>query len=149
MIARDKHEPLPPGALLDKEGRPTTDPNALMQGGALLPFGAHKGYALAVMAMLLSTVLVREGEDREGGDSTKVFFCAIDTGVFGQGAPAAAGQMFDTVRATPPAEGFDEVLIPGDPERRSAERRRKQGIPVAEDTWAAIANTAIEVGVSL
>jgi len=53
------------------------------------------------------------------------------------------------VRSTPPTEGFDEVLIPGDPERRSAERRRKQGIPVADETWAAIAKTAEELGVSL
>jgi LDH2 family malate/lactate/ureidoglycolate dehydrogenase len=170
MIARDKHEQVPPGALLDKEGWPTTDPNALMQGGALLPFGSHKGYALALMATLLSTVLVREGEDREGGDSTKVFFCAIDTRVFGDdesklhggagggegvlrrhvtSAPQAASTVFEKVRATPPAEGFDEVLIPGEPERRSAERRRKEGIPVAEDTWQAIMKTASEVGVSV
>jgi LDH2 family malate/lactate/ureidoglycolate dehydrogenase len=149
MIARDKHEQVPPGALLDKEGRPTTDPNALMQGGALLPFGGHKGYALALMATLLSTVLVREGEDREGGDSTKVFFCGIDVRVFGDGAPQAASAVFEKVRATPPAEGFEEVLIPGEPERRSAERRRQEGIPVAEDTWQAIVKTAAELGVSV
>jgi LDH2 family malate/lactate/ureidoglycolate dehydrogenase len=152
MVARDKHEPLPPNTLLDKDGHPTTDPNALFQGGALLPFGAHKGYALSLMAVLLSSVLVRspEGEGGQGGgEGGKVFFCAVDAGVFGARAPAAAARVFQQVRAVPPAEGFERVLIPGEPERRSAQRRRAEGIPVAEDTWRAIAATAADLGVTL
>jgi LDH2 family malate/lactate/ureidoglycolate dehydrogenase len=154
MVARDKHEPLPPNTLLDKDGRPTTDPNALAQGGALLPFGGHKGYALSLMAVLLSNVLVRGDDESAGGGeaapgSAKVFFCAIDTRVFGEGAPAAAAGVFDRVRAVPPADGFEQVLIPGEPERRSAARRRVEGIPVAEDTWQAIAATAADLGVSV
>jgi LDH2 family malate/lactate/ureidoglycolate dehydrogenase len=152
MVARDKHEPLPPNSMIDKDGRPTTDPNALGQGGALLPFGGHKGYALSVMAVLLSNVLVRgETEDEGGraGDGAKVFFCAVDAGVFGEGAPAAAAGVFRELRAVPPAEGFQQVLVPGEPERRSAERRRAEGIPVAEDTWKAITATAAELGVTL
>jgi LDH2 family malate/lactate/ureidoglycolate dehydrogenase len=39
MVARAKHEPVPPGSLLDKDGNPTTDPNAYWNGGMLLPFG--------------------------------------------------------------------------------------------------------------
>jgi uncharacterized oxidoreductase len=89
-------------------------------------------------------------EDQDGADNAgKVFFCAVDAGVFGGGAPAAAAEVFGRLRATPPAEGFDSVLIPGDPERRSAQRRRAEGIPVAEDTWRAITATAAELGVSV
>jgi hydroxycarboxylate dehydrogenase B len=167
-VARDKHEQLPPGSAIDKDGRPTTDPHALSQGGALLPFGGHKGYALSVMATLLSNALVRGEEEAVGrsgpggaggaggaggpgsrGEGARVFFCAIDAGVFGPGAPAAAATVFDRVRSVPPAEGFQEVLIPGEPERRSAARRRAEGIPVAEDTWNAVTATARELGVSL
>lgn len=159
-VARDKHEQLPPNAAIDKDGRPTTDPNALAQGGALLPFGGHKGYALSVMATLLSSALVQEGDQRGGdqrraqagpgeGPGAKVFFCAIDTRVFGEGAPAAATDIFRHVRAVPPADGFDEVLIPGEPERRSAARRRAAGVPVAEDTWRAVVEVATELGVSI
>lgn len=169
-VARDKHEQLPPDTMLDHDGRPTTDPHALSQGGALLPFGAHKGYALSVMATLLSSALVQEGDPRggaqqeggqrgggqregsqagPGGGRAKVFFCAIDLRVFGEGAPAAATSVFRHVRAVPPAEGFDEVLIPGEPERRSAARRRAEGIPVAEDTWRAVVEVATELGVSI
>jgi LDH2 family malate/lactate/ureidoglycolate dehydrogenase len=150
MVARDKHEALPPNTMLDKEGRPTTDPNALAEGGALLPFGGHKGYALSLMAVLLSTVLVRENEPgEEGADGGKVFFCAVDAAVFGTGAPDAAAAVFEQVRAVPPAAGFESVLIPGDPERRSAARRLAEGVPVAEDTWGAVKATAAELGVSI
>jgi LDH2 family malate/lactate/ureidoglycolate dehydrogenase len=149
MVARDKHEPLPPNSAIDKDGRPTTDPTALSQGGGLLPFGGHKGYALSLTAVLLSTVLVRSAAHEGADDAGKVFFCAIDSGVFDGGAPAAAAAVFGRVRATPPAEGFDGVLIPGEPERRSAQRRRAEGIPVAEDTWHAITAIAAELGVSV
>ena len=151
-FARDKHEPVPPNTLLDKAGRPTTDPNALFQGGALLPFGGHKGYALSLMTVLLSSVLIRDDADDaddSGGDVGKAFFCAIDTRVFGGGAPAAAAGVLRRVRAVPPAEGFEHVLIPGEPELRTAERRRAEGVPVAEDTWRGIAAVAADLGVSV
>jgi LDH2 family malate/lactate/ureidoglycolate dehydrogenase len=52
-VARAKHEPVPPGCLVVKDGNPTTDPNALSDGGMLLPFGGHKGSALATLSILL------------------------------------------------------------------------------------------------
>jgi uncharacterized oxidoreductase len=44
--------------------------------------------------------------------------------------------------------GVDQVLIPGDPERKTRAERTRNGIPLPDDTWAAIVNTAREVGVS-
>src|SRR5262249_39911788 len=55
-IARETGERLPPGNLLDKNGNPTTDPQAFFDGGVMLPFGGYKGYGLAVAAILLSQV---------------------------------------------------------------------------------------------
>ena len=54
----------------------------------------------------------------------------------------------DFIRATKPIGGVDSVLIPGDPERRTRAERTKNGVPLPDDTWAAIVNTAREVGVS-
>ena len=51
-------------------------------------------------------------------------------------------------RATKPVAGVDAVLIPGDPERKMRAERTKNGVPLPDDTWAAIVNTAREVGVS-
>ena len=154
-LARDAHEPLPAGAAVDAAGRPTTDPGAVGRGGALLPFGGHKGYALSLMTLLLSNLLVRAGDETDlgGGEGgrgvAKVFFCGVDAAVFGPGAPAAAADVFERVRAVPPADGFDSVRIPGDGAARTARERRERGIPVAEDTWRGIVRTAAGLGVSL
>jgi uncharacterized oxidoreductase len=54
----------------------------------------------------------------------------------------------DFIRATKPVAGVDQVLIPGDPERKTRAERTANGVPLPDDTWAAIVNTAREVGVS-
>ena len=46
QVARSKNAELPPGYIVDKEGRPSTNPNDFYDGGFLLPFGGHKGYGL-------------------------------------------------------------------------------------------------------
>jgi LDH2 family malate/lactate/ureidoglycolate dehydrogenase len=107
------------------------------------------------MALLLSNVLVRAGDETDlgGGEggrgNAKVFFCGLDARVFGAGAPAAAAGVFRHLRAVPPAEGVDAVRIPGDRAARTARRRRAAGIVVAEATWQAITRTAAQLGVSV
>ena len=58
QIAARDGRPLPEGTGVDREGRPTTDPNAVLQGGALLAFGGHKGAALSLMVEILCAALV-------------------------------------------------------------------------------------------
>ncbi|MBV4504310.1 Ldh family oxidoreductase [Pseudomonas sp. BW13M1] len=57
QIAARAGEQLPPGMGVDAEGRPTSDPKAILEGGALLPFGEHKGSALSMMVELLAAAL--------------------------------------------------------------------------------------------
>src|SRR5205823_14385948 len=60
--------PVPPGWIIDRDGRPTTDPSQLRQGGALLPVGGtegYKGYGLSVMVEILCGLLIGLGF---GGD---------------------------------------------------------------------------------
>ena len=54
----------------------------------------------------------------------------------------------DFIRQTKPIAGVESVLVPGDPERKMRAERTKNGVPLPDDTWAAIVNTAREVGVS-
>jgi uncharacterized oxidoreductase len=54
----------------------------------------------------------------------------------------------DFIRETRPIAGIESVLVPGDPERKMRAERTKNGVPLPDDTWAAIVNTAREVGVS-
>ncbi|AZE84227.1 Delta 1-piperideine-2-carboxylate reductase [Pseudomonas orientalis] len=57
QIAARKGERLPPGMGVDSLGQPTQDPKAILEGGALLPFGGHKGSALSMMVELLAAAL--------------------------------------------------------------------------------------------
>ncbi len=156
MVARDRGVPLPEGCVVDREGRPSTDPAAFLEGGALLPFGAHKGYALAFFAQLLGQSLVggdtTAGEGRDGGPFGRAgaFFLAVDPGLFrpAEAAIAAAGRFAREARAVPPAPGFERVMAPGDPEAR-ARRERARAIPLPEPTWRQIAASAESLGVGL
>ena len=57
QIAARAGQPLPEGMGVDANGEPTTEPKAILEGGALLPFGGHKGSALSMMVELLAAAL--------------------------------------------------------------------------------------------
>jgi hydroxycarboxylate dehydrogenase B len=54
-----------------------------------------------------------------------------------------------TVMNSPPAAGFDEVLIAGEPEWRAEELRRREGIPVARGIWEELSQLAARLGVAV
>ncbi len=151
MVARAKHEQVPPGSLLDKNGNPTTDPNAYFDGGMLLPFGGHKGSALAVLSVLLSHVLTGAYGFADEAGLTGTFMLAIDAGLFRDrsAVEADADRVLEKIKGVRPAPGFNEVLVPGEPEVNTAARRREEGIPVAEDTWNEIVAAGQSVGVAV
>ena len=155
-VAKDKGVPLPEGAIIDREGRPSTDPDAFLEGGALLPFGAHKGYALAFFAEVLGQALtggdMAAGEGRDGGTFGRsgALFLALDPGLFRPAAEAmtAAARFAEEIRALPPAPGFERVMAPGDPEARSRVARQ-DAIPLPEVTWRHIVATAESLQVAV
>ena len=149
MLARAKREPVPQGWILDAEGRPTTDVEDYFTGGALLPFAAHKGYALSVIIELMAVGL-------SGGDSVAkseggscLFIACFDPGayrpgdLFGGSVEGIAGRL----KAVKPAGGFGEVLLPGEPEVRTRDRRSREGIPLPDATWEAVCSVARKLGV--
>jgi LDH2 family malate/lactate/ureidoglycolate dehydrogenase len=156
MAARAAHKPLPPGCIVDGQGRPITDPEQYFNGGALLPFAGHKGYALSVMTELLGQALT--GGDRAGETTiaanihgrSGALFCAIDVGVFRPAAEAqaAARDTVERLRAIPPVPGVERVLTPGEPEVRTRRPRAAAGIELPEDTWRAITAAAQDVGLA-
>lgn len=149
--AKAKHENLPPDAILDKCGQPSTDPQAYFDGGFLLPFGGHKGYGLAVIAELLSGPLA--GADAYPGVVTRsgIFIFALEASTFRPLAEyeKALARTLGRIKAVPPGPGFEEVLVPGEPEARCRRRREAEGIPIPEDTWQAVTNTGAELGVDV
>ena len=154
MMARERGEPLPEGFAVDAEGRPTTDAEAVAAGGALLPFGGHKGYALMTLIEVL-TRLVMGGDDyAEAGRGGPVYghqgvcMLLLRPDVFRPAADYRAGvaDLADALRAVRPAPGVSEVLAPGDPERRTRAERTRDGIPLPSEVWQALHDTAAAVG---
>jgi uncharacterized oxidoreductase len=156
-VAYLKGEAAPPGALVDAQGHPTTDPATFYRGEArsiLQPFGLHKGGGMQILCELLGGALagqwtMQPGSDRAYGAAVNnMFSVVIDPDAFGgrEAFEAEADAMLDYIRGTAPAEGFDRVRLPGDPERESAVRRLADGIPVDDGTWAQIREAALSVG---
>ena len=148
-IARAKGERVPPGWIIDADGRPTTDVEAFFRGGAQLPFGGHKGYALSVIVSLMAIGL-SAGDDLDRAEhGSCLFVVCVDPAAF---RPAADFLVYveetaARIKAVPPAEGFEEVLLPGEPEARSRAARLRDGIPIPEEIWTDLLKTAASVGV--
>jgi hydroxycarboxylate dehydrogenase B len=154
MVARAKGAPLPPGSIQDAEGRPSTRADDYASGGSLLPFGGHKGYGLMVVVELLGRVLTGSSgyaENGRGGDvygQSGTLVLAMDPGLFRDRAEydRDADATLRRIKGIPPAPGIDEVLLPGEPERRARADRERSGVPVEEATLEAIRETAASVG---
>ncbi len=150
-IARNQGKSIPEGWILDREGRPSTRPQDLYEGGVLLPAAGHKGYGLSLLVELLGGVLTGAGAPALPGYAMNngVFFLVLDPGAFRprQKFDADARRLVAAIRATRPAPGFQEVLLPGEPERRTARRREAQGIPVDQATWQGLLEAAAGLGI--
>ena len=149
-VARAKGVRLPPGCILDREGRPSTNPEDFYAGGVLLPMGGHKGYGLGLLMDLLGGALTGHGCTclPEYVSGNGVLMMAIDIEAF---SPLAqfedtAGRLFAAVKASRTAPGVEEILIPGEPEFRTKEKRLREGIPVPESTWQELARAAERLG---
>lgn len=153
-VALNTGRAVAPGALLDGMGRPTTDPAALFAGGALLPFGEHKGAGLALMCEILGAALIG-GPVQQGRPSSRrivnnMLTIAIDPAALGRGADfdAAIDGLLAWVRGSPPVDPEAGVAVAGEPEQ-AARRARADGIPVDAETWRQIVAAGAEVGLAV
>jgi len=155
-VAHNKGEPVAPGCLIDDQGRDTQDPrySVVPPWGALLTFGAHKGYGLAVVCELLGGALAAGLTQRDADASRRrvlngMFSVLVDPAALGgtEGFEREAAAFIDWVRASPPRAGVDRVMVAGEPERASRVRRRAEGIPVDLTTWQEILDAARKLGV--
>ena len=153
VLARAKGSPVPTGMMLDKQGRPTTDAAILDDGAVLLPMGAHKGSGLAMMMEIIPTLLAghRPITSAEFHFGNPTLMMALDPRAFDEDTDFRrhVGAVTRRVKATAPAEGFEEVLLPGEPEARSYQERAKDGIPLPDAVWADLRGLAQEMGIEL
>lgn len=146
-VARDSGKSVPEGWIRDSGGRSTTNPNDFYDGGTMLTFGEHKGSAIAIMTTLFSVAMASAGEDI--GEGASVFAFAIDPNAFGRGDETRAliQHQLDRVRSAAPAEGFGDVQVPGDFERRSRSALAGGPLQLPEPTWEGFLQAADRVEV--
>ena len=153
--ARNRNEKVPEGWIVDKDGQPTTDPKEFFAGGGHVPFGSHKGWALMIASEFMSQVLTgseKYADDRHGGDilryqaTTMVVFKADLFQTMDEYC-SRAEEVAQRARQIKPARGFDKVMVPGDKETETRDTRAQQGIPIPDDTWQSIAETAKSLGI--
>jgi len=169
-IARRRGEPIPEGWAIDSEGRSTTNPDDMVDGGALLPLGSdrdrggHKGYGLAIMVDVLCGVLSganwgpfappfalrQEIPRRSVGKGIGHFFGAmrIDGFMDGDSFKRQIDDYVRVFRATKPAPGTNGPLIPGDPEREMEQVRCKKGVPLILPVVEELRDISRKTGIS-
>lgn len=150
-VAHNEGREVEPGLLIDSEGKPTTDPGVVVVPqpngllGALLPFGEHKGYGLAVACELLGGALTGGGTWHRPTGTERAVVNGMLTIVIDPSRLTDRAWMLDEIAAmtgyitaSPPARSDEPVLIPGDPERANRAQRLKDGVPIDEETWREI-----------
>lgn len=160
-VAHNEGRRVDPGYLIDEHGLPTTDPGVVVVPqsnglfGALMAFGEHKGYGLALACELLGGALTANGTWHRPTDHARAVFNGMLTILID---PAALGTQerftqealafVDWLKQSPPAPGFDAVRIPGEPEREARSRRASEGVAIDDQTWAEIVAAGRSVGLA-
>jgi uncharacterized oxidoreductase len=164
LVASRGGKALPPNALIDRDGRISGDPTVLYGphtpdgprnhregSGAIRAFGEHKGSGLALMCELLGGALTGNGAtkpDRPFANGMLAFYldpARIDPTALFDGEVA---RYVEYVKGTKPVTEGSAVLLPGEPEERTRQDRLANGVPLPDDTWAAIVASAREVGIT-
>jgi uncharacterized oxidoreductase len=161
-VAYNKGERVAPGHLIDEHGAPTDDPGVVVvpQGnglfGALMTFGEHKGYGMAVACELLGGALTGGGTWHRPADTARtvlngMLVVLIDPVKLGTEASfeQEARAFIEWLRQSPPGAGFDAVQIAGEPERKARATREREGIWLDDATWGEIVEAGRKVGVTV
>ncbi len=157
-LAEKRGEQIPLGYALDAAGRATTDPAAALHG-VVLPIGGPKGSGLSMLMEIFGGVLSGAAYAGDVGDQYKAydrpqnvghFFLAMKPDLFVPMAQyrARMDTLVERIRACPKADGFAEILLPGEPEAREEAKRRRSGIPYGAGEIDALHEEAARAGVA-
>jgi LDH2 family malate/lactate/ureidoglycolate dehydrogenase len=154
-LAVARNQPIPEGWIVDKDGKPTTNPNDLEDGGAQLPLGGtegHKGYGLGVMIEILSGILtgLGFGHDPSGRHNDGCFMAVFDVAAFRpiDDFRREVSELAQYLKDTPRAAGFDDVYYPGELEAMRTAQLEVDGIAVEDATWDRLKELANDYAVT-
>ena len=158
ILASKKGEQIPPTWAVDKDGLPTTDAKAALEG-AVLPLGGHKGFGLAMAIDILGGILAggpfgpHIGELYNNNTKTQRvghFLGAIRIDAFRPAAEFKADMdaMIQEVKAQPLAKGVEKIMVAGEPEFLTEADRLKNGVPLSDAVVSDLTKLGTSVGVS-
>lgn len=148
---------VPAGFIQDAAGNQVTDPKAFYgpPKGTILPLGSpyhgYKGFGLALMAEIMAGILGGNSTAEDHPYVNSVCLMAINPDAFaGKDVfKDLVMEMSAYMKATQPASGFNEIVLPGELDFATYERRSRDGIPVDDDVWQLIQDCARKVGVTV
>ncbi|MGI9418995.1 MAG: malate/lactate/ureidoglycolate dehydrogenase, partial [Geminicoccaceae bacterium] len=155
-VANNKGVPVPEGSLLDGDGKPTTDAGCMWPErlGALVAMGEHKGSGLALICELFAGALtggrtLQPAHPRTGGAVNNMLSVIIDPGAIADADATRheAEAMVETARNATLRDGFEKILMPGEPEAIQQKHRLEKGVDVDETSWQEILAAAETAGV--
>ena len=159
-VAYNEGHTVAEGLLIDEKGQPSVNPVVVVKPqsnglfGALIAFGEHKGYGMAVACELLGGALSGGGTWHQPNNGVQAVLnnmltILIDPSKLGTQASfeSEALAFVDWLRQAPPSQGIESVQIAGDPERRARIQRAKDGIVIDDQTWADIVAAGVKVGI--
>src|SRR5450830_1477600 len=155
--AARRGQKIPLGYALDAQGHPTTDPNAALDGGVVLPIGGPKGSGISMLMDIMGGVIsgaacagdVRnQFLDYDQPQNVGHFFLAMKPDLFVTKDEylKRMDTLVQRVHAVPTAEGFHEILMPGETERRLEAKHRRTGLPYHAKEVAALQKEAAKLG---
>jgi uncharacterized oxidoreductase len=159
-VAFNKGQKVPDGWLLDPDGKPTNDPGVLYKEprGSILPVGApgsaYKGFGIGLLLDMFVGGFSGAPCSTPGLpnlSANAVFFVVLDIAQFAgkehflNEVTGLAGN----IRNCPKAEGVTEIMLPGDPERRTKAQRQQTGITIDDGTWGQLTHLAAKLSVEI
>ncbi len=141
--AQLKGEALPEGVGFDKNGQPTINAEAVLDGGSIAPLAGHKGFGLALFVQLLSSAFALAGmygAHHEDGWGT--FVLAIDPGLLAGTTEymQRATELVESIKLAKPLPG-QQVLMPAERGDALAAQAEASGeIDIADAIWNELVN---------
>jgi hydroxycarboxylate dehydrogenase B len=157
MVARDRGDTLPEACFVDADGNPSRDPNAFYADppGAILPFGGHKGFGIAVFCEVLAGALTGGASSHPSNKTVKrmannMMTIALDPDAFAGSAffEADISRLVGWIKSSRPSVSEGQVLIPGEVEVRVRQQRLNSGIPLDQKTTEMLRERTRGFGIS-
>ncbi len=142
-VARANGHKLPEDIIIDKEGKPSTNPEDFYNGGALLPAAGTKGSGLGIIAELMGDAMLGAAVEY----NWLLILIKVDTFRPKSAYDKSAKEFVDEVRGSKPADPDGQVILPGERETSLAQKAREEGICVSDGVWKSITSAAAEYGI--